>query len=65
MGFSSGASGNLPDNAGDLRDPGSIPGSGSSPGGGPGKPHQNSCLENPKDRGVWCATVDGVAKSQT
>ena len=37
MGFSNGTSDNLPANAGDLRDPGSIPGSGRSSGGGPGK----------------------------
>ena len=34
-------------NAGDLRESGSIPGSGRSPGGGPGNPLQYSCLENP------------------
>ena len=34
-------------NAGDIRDVGSIPGSGRSPGGGHGKPLQYSCLENP------------------
>ena len=33
-------------------DPGSIPGSGSSPGEGNGNPLQYSCLENPMDRGV-------------
>ena len=42
-----------PANEGDLRDPGSIPGSGSSLGGGNGKPLQDSCLENPVDREVW------------
>ena len=41
---------NLPANAGDLRDLGSIPGSGRSPGGGHGNPLQYSCLENPMDR---------------
>ena len=35
---------------GDLRDTGSIPGSGRSPGGGHGNPLQYSCLENPMDR---------------
>ena len=35
-------------------DPGSIPGSGRSPGEGNGNPLQNSCLENPMDRGAWC-----------
>ena len=38
---------NLPANAGDIRDVGSIPGSGRSPGGGHGNPLQYSCLENP------------------
>ena len=46
-------------------DPGSIPGSGKSPGEGNGNPFQYSCLENPMDRGAWWATVHGVAKSQT
>ena len=44
---------NLPANAGDIRDRGSIPRSGRSPGGRYGKPLQYSCLENPMDRGVW------------
>ena len=56
---------NLPDNAGDIRDAGSIPGSGRSPGGGHGSPVQYSCLENPVDRGVWQAIVRSVAQSQT
>ena len=43
----------------------SVPGLGRSPGGGYGSPLQYSCLENPMDRGVWQATVHGVAKSQT
>ena len=51
--------------AGDIRDMRSIPGSGRSPGGGPGNSSQYSCLENPMDRGAWWATVLGVAKSQT
>ena len=38
---------NPPDNAGDIRDVGPIPGSGRSPGGGNGNPLQYSCLENP------------------
>jgi len=38
---------NPPDNAGDIRDAGSILGSGRSPGGGDGNPLQYSCLENP------------------
>ena len=36
-----------------VEDPGSIPGSGRSPGGGNGNPLQNSCLENPMDGGTW------------
>ena len=34
-------------------DPGSIPGSGRSPGEGNGKPLQYSCLENSMDGGAW------------
>ena len=45
-------------------DPSSIPGLGRSPGGGNGNPLQDSCLENPLDRGAWQATVQGVAKSR-
>ena len=39
--------------------PGSIPGSGRSPGEGNGNPLQYSCLENPMDRGAWQATAHG------
>ena len=49
----------LPTNAGDV---GFIPGSGRPPGEGNDKPLQYSCLGNPVDRGVWWATVRGVAK---
>ena len=52
---------NLPANAGDRRDLGSISESGRSPGGN-GNPFQHSCLGNPMDRGAWWATVHGVAK---
>ena len=41
-------------------DPGSIPGSGRSPGEGNDYPLQYSCLENSMDRGAWQATVHGV-----
>ena len=44
---------NLPANAGDTRDTGSIPGLGRSPRGGNGNALQYSCLENPKDRGTF------------
>ena len=56
---------NPPANAGDVRDLGSIPGLGRSLRGGNGNPFQYSCLENPKDRGVWQAIVHGVIKSWT
>ena len=48
-----------------VGDPGSIPGSGRSPGEGNGNPLQYSCLENPMDRGAWRTTVHGVSKSRT
>ena len=56
---------NLPANAGDTRDVGSIPESGRSPGGGNGNPLHHSYLENSMDSGAWWATVHGVVKSQT
>ena len=54
-----------PADAEDMRDSGSMSGSGRSPGGGNGNPVQYSCLENPMDRGAWWATVHRVAKNQT
>ena len=56
---------NLPANAGDVRETGSIPGLGRCPGGGHGNPLQYSCLQNPMDGGAWGATVHRVAKSST
>ena len=56
---------NLPDNAEDAGDEGSVSGLGRSPGGGNVNPLQYSCLENSVDRDAWQATVHGVAKSQT
>ena len=56
---------NLPANAADIRDMGSILGSGRSPGGGHGNPFQYSCLENPMVRGASWATVLRIAKNQT
>ena len=56
---------NPPANAGDTKDMGLIPGLERSPGEGNGNPVQGSCLENPMDRGAWCATVHGVTKSRT
>ena len=52
-------------NAGDIRDVGSIPGSGRSLVGGHVNRLQNSCLENTKDRGDWQATVHRVTKDRT
>ena len=46
----------------DGSDPGSIPGSGRSPGEGNDNPLQYSCLENPMDSGAWQATVHGVER---
>ena len=46
-------------------DPGSISGLRRSPREGNGTPFQDSCLENPMDRGACQATVHGVTKSRT
>ena len=54
---------NSPANAGDIRDVGSVPGSGRSPGGGNGNPLQSSCLDNPMDKGAWW--LHGVPKGWT
>ena len=56
---------NPPANVGDIRDAGSVPGLGRSPGGGHDNPLQYSCLENLMDRGAWWATVHRVTKSRT
>ena len=53
---------NLPANAGDKRDTGSIPGLGRFSGEGHGNLLQYSCLENPMDRGAWRVTDHRVAK---
>ena len=46
-------------------DPGSILGSGRSPGGANGNPLQYSCLENPMDRGAWRLQSMGLQESDT
>ena len=51
-----------PANAGDIRDTGSIPGSGRSSGEGLSNPLHYSCLENPMDRVTWQATVYRVTR---
>ena len=56
---------NLPANSGDVKDTGSVPGLGRSPGEGHVSPLQYSCLKNPMDREAWWATIHGVTKSQT
>ena len=48
-----------------VRDPGSILGSGKSPGEENVYSLQYSCLGNSRDRGAWWATVPGVTKSHT
>ena len=50
---------NPPANEGNL---GSIPGLRRSPGERNGNPLQQSCLENPMDRGTWRGTCHGVTK---
>ena len=56
---------NPPASAGDIRNVGSIPELGRSPGGEHGNPLQDSYLKNSMDRGAWWATVHRVAKSWT
>ena len=56
---------NVPANARDVRDSGSILWLGRSPGGGRGNPPEYSYLENPMDRGAWQAMVHWVTKSWT
>ena len=51
-------------NVGGVRDEGSDPWIGRSPGGRHGNLLQYSCLENPMDRGAWRATDQGVTKEQ-
>ena len=48
-----------------TEDAGLTPGSRRSPGGGLGNPFQDSCLENPMDRGAWWAAVHRIKKSWT
>ena len=56
---------NPPSNAGEIRDMGSVPGSGRFPGEEHGNPLQCSCLENPMDRGAWRTIVHRNAESDT
>ena len=63
MGFPGGSDGK--DSTCNVGDLGLLPGLGRSPGEGKGYPLQYSCLGNPKNRGAWQTTVDGVPKSRT
>ena len=63
MGFPGGSGGK--ESACSAGDPGSIPGSGRSPGEGNGNPLHYSCLENSIDRGAWWVTVHGISKRLT
>ena len=60
MGFPGGSNGK--ESACNAGDPGSVPGSGRSPGEGNGYPLQYSCPENSMTMGAWWATVHGVRK---
>ena len=55
----------MPANAGDIRDVGSIPGSGRPPGGEQGDSLPLFSLENPMNRGAWRATVHRVMGADT
>ena len=56
---------NLPANAGDVREEGSIPGLERSSGEGYSNSLQDSCLGKSMDRGAWWAKVNGVPKTPT
>ena len=63
-GFAGGSDGKV--SACSAGDPGLIPGLGRSPGEGNGYPLQDSCLENPMDRGAWgCYSPWGHTESDT
>ena len=63
LGFSSGSV--VKDPPANIRNMGSILGSGRFPGKGDGNPLQNFCLGNPMDRGAWQAIFHAVPKSCT
>ena len=62
-GFPGGSDGK--ESACNVRDPGSIPGLGRSPGKGNDYPLQYSFLENYMDRRAWLPTVHGVSELYT
>ena len=51
-----------PPNAGDIKEPGSIPELGRSSGRGNDNPLQYSCLKNPRNRRTWQVIVYRVIK---
>ena len=51
---------NMPGNAEDTKDVGSIPGLGRFPGVGNGNPLEYFCLESSMDRGAWWAWLQRV-----
>ena len=56
---------NPPAGAGNVRDVGSIPGSGRSPGEGQGNPLLYSCLENPMDReATWIGGLHSMGSQR-
>ena len=63
LGFPGGSDGK--ESACNAGDPGSIPGSGRSPGEGNGNPLQYSCLKNSMDIGACQATAHGASESDT
>ena len=62
QGFPGGSEGKV--SACNAGDPGSVPGSGRSPGEGDGNPLRYSCMENPMDGEAWQATVHAVTESE-
>ena len=55
---------NLPTNAGNTGDPGSIPGLGRSSGGGNSNPLQYSCLEDSMDRGALVSYIQSMGSQR-
>ena len=60
MGFPGGSDGKEP--ACNAGDPGSLSGSGRSPGEGNGNSLQYSCLKNPMDSRAWLAKSKGLQR---
>ena len=63
LGFPGGSDGKA--SACNVGDPGSIPGSGRSPGDGDGNSLQYSCLENRMDRGAGGLQSTGLPEPDT